>query len=299
MVRPEPRISLAAERSIVMNTTGAPLPTLLGFQRSSAGLSWQSTGPFSSVPVDQPRFADDPVWGAGRGLWLEADTTNLVSHSVASTGTWLIDSCSAVDAGLKTHGPFQGVVVQSSGAKWGRLKKTITISAAIYAVTCFYIVGSSSKVRLAISGNGGETHVEGYNSNLVNSRADLGDCTQIEDVLLSDGVTRRIRFLFSSIVEGNFQIGLGPQSTIAGEDIILLGIQVERGTTFSSFIETGSGQGIRAADQLLLDGPNGTFDITVDFADRPTHVIPQANVSPGYIIPVEAGRVTAIRLTRA
>lgn len=297
-VRPEPRISVAAKRSIVLSTMGAPLPTLLGFQRSSAGLSWQSTGPFSSVLVDQPRFADDPVTGAGRGLWLEATATNLVSHSVASEGTWLNDNCSSVDAGLTTHGLFQGVVVQSSGATWGRLKQDFTLTTGDFAVTCYYVPGTSPRVRATISGQGVATIVGGAHGNIVTVRSDIGPCSNIEDILLSDGVTRRLRYVFHSTADGTFQIGLGPQSAIAGEDITLLGIQVEHGSTFTSFVATGAGQGTRAADQLLLNGPNGTFDITVDFADRPTQVIPQANVSPGYIIPVEAGRVKAIRLRR-
>lgn len=297
-VRPEPRISLAAQRSIVLNTTRGPLPTLLGFQRSSESLGWQSTGPFSFVQVNQPRFADDPVSGAGRGLWIEAEATNLVSHSIASTGTWLNDNCSSVDAGLTTHGPFQGVVVQSSGATWGRLKQDFTLTTGDFAVTCYYVPGTSPRVRATISGQGVATIVGGAHGNVVTFRSDIGPCSNIEDVVLSDGVTRRLRYVFHSTAEGTFQIGLGPQSAIVGEDIIVLGIQVEQGTTFSSFVETGSVQGIRAADQLLLDGPNGTFEITVDFADRPTQVIPQANVSPGYVIPVETGRIEVIRLTR-
>lgn len=297
-VRPEPRISFAAKRSIVLNTTQAPLPTLLGFHRSSESLSWQSAGPFAILPVDQPRFADDPVLGAGRGLWLEADKTNLVSHSVASTGTWLNDNCSSVDAGLTTHGPFQGVVVQSSGATWGRLKQEFSLTTGDFAVTCYYVPGTSPRVRATISRKGVATVVGGAHGNVVTLRSDIGPCSNIEDVVLSDGVTRRLRYVFHSTAEGTFQIGLGPQSAIAGEDITLLGIQVEHGSTFTSFVATGAGQGKRAADQLLLNGPKGTFDITVDFADRLTQVIPQANVSPGYVIPVETGRIEAIRLTR-
>lgn len=133
---------------------------------------------------------------------------------------------------------------------------------------------------------------------LVATRSDLGSCSDIRQTLLADGLTWRVSFVFASAVAGACHLGLGPASATAGADVTLLAMQMETGTTPTSFIETQAAPGTRARDRLVLTGLNGLHDLVLDYAGGASATITGALLATGYELTPSLPhlrRITAIR----
>ncbi len=288
-------ISARAARTTFFDLSQSSLPAGLAFGRDSTALVWQENGTLAAVAADVPRFDRDPVTGAANGLLLEAGRSNLVPFAAATVANWIADSCTPELLALGALGIFPGVRVPSSGVVWSRLKQTCALAAgSAHAVTCFCRPGTSPNLRIAITGAGGETHVAGTTDSLTNTRSDLGPCTQIRSTLLKDGLSRMIRFLFTSTVGGNYQIGVGPATTAAGQDVVLLGIQVELAANPSRFIPSGASSGVRADESLRFTWLNGRHDLLLRYSDSPDTMLTNVQVAPGYVLPVIGKHLVSI-----
>lgn len=298
-----PGLGVSLERdtgSLTFNFLSAQLPAGAIFTRASDAIAVQSNGNLVTRNTDVARFEYSPVTGALLGLRLEPGCTNLVIHAGASALNWIADSCTASNLSLNALGMFPGVSVVSTGQVWGRLKQNISLIAGQdYQVTCLMRAGSSPNARISISGTGGESQVAGVIGAMANTRTELGTCTDISDELLLDGLSRRLRFSFSSTVTGTYSIGLGPQTATLGQTIELLGFQVEQASSHSSFIDSGASVGQRAADQLFLPMADGTYDISLEYGDAPSEEFVGMAVVSGYQV-VATGhalsQVTAIKI---
>ncbi|MVO17379.1 phage head spike fiber domain-containing protein [Parasedimentitalea huanghaiensis] len=259
------------------------LPAVATFTRASEAIEVQNNGNFVTRVADAPRFDHSPLTGKLLGLRFEPEATNLVVHSRASVADWITDSCTTSNLSLNALGMFPGVEVASTGQVWGRVKQNVSLtSGQLYQVTCLMRVGTSPNARISISGAGGETQVAGTVGSMSNIRTELGICTDIIEEGLLDGFTRRVRFVFLSDVTGPYQIGLGPQTSTLGETIELLGIQVEQSAQYSSFILSGASAGVRATDGLTLALADGTYEISLHYADAPSETYTAVEVVSGY-----------------
>ncbi|RPE71869.1 hypothetical protein EDD53_1000 [Pacificibacter maritimus] len=267
-------------------------------QRNSSANHFSSGGQLVTSAPHEARFDYDPVSLTLRGLLTEPAATNIVSESHASTTYWTGDQCTVSDLALSALGQFDGLEVDSGAKAWSRAR--ISIDVAVnpqIAVTAYYRLGSSGSLRFRLNSGSQITQFQGYPNAYNMSRTDLGTPSVITDDLLADGLTRRLCVLLTLPNTGSYTIGLGANSSVSGETIVLLGMQVEEGATDTSFITTQGSSGQRAADQVTFNNLVGTYDFEVTYAEGFTTQTGPVVVGPGYVLPVTQGHIQSVAAT--
>lgn len=289
---------VSALRRRVFDFTTGTMPPGAALSRAGSGLSFGASGGLGVSGANLARFDHDPATGVLLGLLIEPGATNIVPNSAPVVENLNISACTAANLALNALGVFPGVQVISDGSSWGRVRHAAEVGAGkTYAITCYLRAGTSGRARFVCSAGSSETVVAGPIGALANTRSDLGTCTSINELLLADGLTRRLRMVFDSTYSGAATFGLGMDSGVAGQTVIYLGMQVEEGAAASSFILNGNTPVARAADQLSLTGLSGRFDLTLDYAGGGTGTISGATVAPGYIVATTGRhlrRITAV-----
>jgi len=259
---------LQRAQSVGFDFQTGQMPANTGFTRGSAATYWGQNGDLLTAASGSPRFSFHPVDMSVRGVLIETQATNLMPYSAASAAHWVADASTASDLALSALGMFAGVDV---------------VAAQPYALTIFYRAGTSGQGRLVFSGlAGGETHFSGLAGAMSVTRADIGPITNASETMLADGVTYRINLVYTPTSSGSVSVGLGPQSNVPGETIIVLGAQITAGIKVSSLIQTNGAVATRAADLPSITGLNGVFDVTIAYADATNEVLPGQVVMPGY-----------------
>ena len=287
----------SARRARLFDFTGPALPAGTMLQRDSAGWSFDATGDLIAAAADVPRFAHDPVTLAPRGLLLEAAGSNLMTNAAASTATWTLDSADASNLALAALGLFGGVQIISTGQSWGRLRANAPMSSGLgYAITVLFRAASSPEARLTLSiYNVGESHFGGPIGAMAQTRGDIGNFGAAQQVLLADGVTRMLRVQFTPSTGGSISLGLGPASSVAGQAVVLLAMQVEQGAAASSFIVSQGGALVRAAEQLQIGALQGPHDLHVTWASGAEQVLAAQQMHAGYVLAAAEPGVLRIR----
>ena len=166
-----------------------------------------------------------------RQLLTEGPSTNLLRQSVTLFGPgWNIagQGGAAANLNLNAMGLFPGVQIASGGADWHRLRSgtlPTVVSGTSYVLWAYYRAGSSKRARIVFrNGTGGvETYAAGNVGDLQLQDRAASSSAGVRNVNLGNGnffVELRCTANFSGPVE----LGFGPDSIIAGKDVIVLGI---------------------------------------------------------------------------
>lgn len=230
------------------------LPSLvLDFDQGIYGVG----GAVTAQPLAGARLGRPAVDGAATGLLVEPARSNMITVSRAATADWEQGGAALTDLSLSALGTFPGLVVASNGAAHHVARAPsggFSVSTG-YALTVWYRGGSANQVRMLLYDN---TYAP---SLFLDVQGPPGNISVVEQrhgaisVLRNDdlgGGNYRATFLFSLTDPTTSKWGFGPGSATTGEDVVILGAQVETGTAATGYIETTSGTESRAADTLTL-----------------------------------------------
>ncbi|MGO4914522.1 phage head spike fiber domain-containing protein [Pseudogemmobacter sp. W21_MBD1_M6] len=257
--------------------------------RASPASFLSQQGTLDIAAPDTLRFG----WSQGRRFAiLEAASTNLLVNSVAGvSGGWTASGAAATGLALAAMGVFPGVSVVGNGAAWNRLlhsNKPPCSSGSPLAITVWLRAGSSGRARIILRDNVGstETHIAGAVSGMTAEASAAGGVSNLSRVLQPDGVTTRLAFVFTPSFSGTLSLGIGPDSVVLGETLVVLGAQIEVGTKATRLIPTAGTAATRAADVLELSPPNGAFDVRITRFD--------GSFADGFAVQINAPWVPAL-----
>ncbi|WP_208347310.1 phage head spike fiber domain-containing protein [Pseudaestuariivita rosea] len=292
------RHGVTGPSAIDFDFLSGPLPAGVQFSRSSDAILYALNGDLTQVGVNVARFTNDPE--TGQGLLIEPSSVNILPHAIATRNSWSRSGATVTDVSLNALGLFPGVSVISEGQNWHRILDHATLNMGqAYSVTIYYRAGTSgmAAVTLKDGGSGASSSVGGTAGALTLDSNAAGAVTDLAEVLLPDAQTYRMRFTYVPNFTGAFNIGFGPNSRTAGEDVILLGMQMEPAVSPSSFILSDGGSTVRAADQIGLTGLTGLYDVSVTYGDDSTEVFSAQTVDQGYWPPLSKTTLKSMRLT--
>lgn len=236
---------------------GGAVPSLiLDFESQVFG----TNGSESSNPVAGGRDGR-PDWDMAQdGLLIEPARTNLIAHASAQTGWWApVGTANLTDLSLSALGAFAGLSIASGGQSWHRAQVNSInfVANTEYFLTLWYRPDTASQMRitfynastapatnLEVSGSAGACAVTIQNG---------GTVTSVENTALPDG-NYRVRFGFKLDVSLAGAWGVGPGSTIVGEAVIALAMQIEEGGAPTGLITTSGAPTTRLADVASLGG---------------------------------------------
>ncbi|MBW0157489.1 hypothetical protein [Sedimentimonas flavescens] len=223
-------------------------------------------------PVTGARLGPRAVDGLGQGVIVDPARSNLVTQSVATAAGWsIIGSTQRTQLSENAHGLFPGLEVVSEGQNWHRAQPPSGNFAANvpYAVSVWYRAGSSGRMRcilysgatnpvtsVALAGTAGAVTLN------TSSGATISN---VENLALGGGyhLLRFVMMLASAVSATAF--GVGPDSTVSGQSVIVHAMQVEQAVAPSGYIGTSGSVVARAADTAGLAGggwlaaPEGTL----------------------------------------
>lgn len=274
-------------RALVSANMALAVPGWVSLARPDGALFWNASGHLESAGTDQPRVTHDPVSLDPQGLLIEPMATNLLTHSNIALGAgWSEGATSSTNLSLNALGMFDGVSVAGSGANWARLvhaDQPSVVATQTYFFTLFYQAGTSGRIRVIFrSPAGQESRFAGPIGGALSVLSDdVGAISILSDQLLADGVSRVLSVSLAASVSQALSIGIGPDSTTAGETITLLGAQFEQGAQ-TSFIPTQGAAATRSADSAQVTGLSGVYDVHATYGDGSTAFFPAQQVDAGY-----------------
>lgn len=178
-----------------------------------------------------PAFvARQPREGGGGGA------VNLVAHPTdASQWSYLVATYSG-PLGLNAVNGYPGYALRSGGAYFHRaiFHEQAGQSGDEYAITYLVRPGSSGKMRIWawMPDVGSENNRQRPVASLSGTS---GPLSVIENSLMADGVTRKIVATYAQPADGAVKFAIGPASNVVGDDLVVIGVQVESGLVANEF----------------------------------------------------------------
>lgn len=178
--------------------------------------------------------------------WVNQYWPNLLKSAIATVGGEYSSSGSPTLTPLSLNylGLYDGVLVASSGAVWHRITTALTnrpilTAGESYTVTGLFKIGTSGEVRLQVRQPVGvvETVCSGDASTFSKVLENAGSISSfgIDDLT---GGYYKAWFSFTAGADDIYEVGLGPNSTVVGEDITALALQTEKGLVPSEIVPT-------------------------------------------------------------
>ncbi len=276
---------------------GESLSPLLSFARASSKNVFSTSGDLANVATNLPAFDHVPVTGSVRGLLIEPQRTNYLRYNSNPYTNWSLDSCTKAAYGSGLLGFPDPAVIGSSGAVWHKLRiSTASVtSGTTYGWKVLVKAGTSGKVLVtlrnpsaqytSLAGNLGAT------LSLTEMSAGTATCTQT--VTLGNNIFE-ITGTWIPNQSGVCQVGVGPNSTVSGETVVLIAGQLEDGTTSTSYIQTTTDSVTRAADILSFTVPSAVTRLRYVFDDDSTQDVDV--VAGSYTVPANLNRAWIKRL---
>jgi hypothetical protein len=283
--------------SLTYDFTAGVLPAGVSILRDSAGSYTSSEGMILSAPADTARFDCDPITGEALGLLLEAEQSNVILYSAASTSGWVPKSLTVNDLTLDALGRFDGLEVISTARQWGSCQTSCALQANVdYTLTLYLRAGTVETCRLLFAYGSTQAVARGTLSAMVLSREDAGlNLSIVEQVLLADGVTYRLMMHMSTDTAGTHTLGVGPDSGTAGDSVVLLAGQIETGLIASSYIDVVDVEATRAADQLHISAMDGSYNIELTYLGGLLTELEAVGLTSGAIV-APPGYLQSLRL---
>ena len=263
-------LRIAANATTIFDHKTAQLADVLNFSRSGSATYIDENGDIKTAATDELRYE---YQDGKKYILLENSATNLLPYSAVAAENWPIVGAANSDLSLNALGIFPGMLVASNGQTWHRATAGNVIPLT-NGVTVFFTVycrpGTSGMFRVEIrnvSAGTGSTISDFIGGSSPTKTETAGSISIDSDVLLDDGISRKMVVRFTPNFTGNCQSGAGPASAVAGEDIILLGAQIETVAPTSYIPTSGSAvtraAGIAQSDITALDLSSG-FSVFFD-----------------------------------
>lgn len=279
-VNARPRAGLQPVRIAGIGGLGARA----GFTRTGSATAFDAQGQIVSYPADTQRPAHAPQGGPRLGTLIEGEATNLVPYSAAASATWENFGASSQDLSLNALGLFPGVRVISHGSVSHRMNcaEIAMTGGQAYALRLFLRAGSSPSARLIVrAGSSTFSMVNGAPGDFTTVSDGAGSISVLAQAVLPD-TTIMCDVIFTPTASDLYTIGIGPNSGVEGEDVILLALQCEAGTRSTSYIPTTDQPATRMADQVAISGISGVFDVHLRDGAGGETVLNAVTVTDGY-----------------
>lgn len=279
-------------RRYMINGVEVPAAQAFSFSRASARLAEDALGDYVEFAVNEPAITS-------LGLSLEPQRSNLNSRLRHSNSSgWVSNSTATVT-------PYPGVFANifndagltASGGSLAARRETPTFEVAAgttYSCTFWYRAGSSGKVKLSCRAG---SDMSGWSGSLTNldTKAELAGTVETVHVVVSPSLIHRANFNWSPIFSSSgVRLGIGPNSTLSGEDVLVLGCQIEAYASPTSPISNSGTIVPRESDRLVLMLPNSSQTLNLRYASGVTQV---AVSSLDMTLPVAATELAQIWAT--
>jgi hypothetical protein len=286
---------------VVLDLTGPVLPAGVRLERGSPAACFDAAGLIQQHPAGSARFDHDPVSHAAIGLAVEPGAVNLADHAAASAASWSALGTGLSQLSLGALGMFPGLRVASGGSSWHRAETTGGGWAAntAHRVSVFYQTGTSGHASVVIRNvtAGADSSLNGPAGALAANSSSAGSVTDIRNAALGGGIYLVEATFTPAAAAAQCKVGVGPFSALAGEDLVVLGVQLEEGSAATSFINSDGSPAVRAPDTVLLDSWNGTRTVTIVYSDGTSETRAGSLLSAGHVLtPLARRRVTSITL---
>ncbi len=230
------------------------------FTRNSVATYFDSTGTLQTASNNIPRFDYDPVTHAPKGILIEEARTNQAYYST-DPASWINNGVTVTPTGMTELGIFQSVRLASTGQTYHRMNTRRAPSGgndpitAPVVVTFYYRGGTSGKMSVTMyvtdASASSAIYVASGICGTATTSGTAGTITILKHEYVGSACMLQFYFTPNNTVTGT-TIGIGPYSSVVGEDVIVLGAQVEYATFPTSFIVTGNGTATRQADSLTM-----------------------------------------------
>lgn len=242
--------TLFSASAVNFTLTSSVPPTLLS-GRNTAATYLDASGYVQSANAYVPRIDHDATTHASLGLLNEpGSATNAALYSAGVYSHWSSSNGTMTSYG-SSIGLFSDIaVIPSGGAVWHRASTSATIVAGqTYAWTAYVIPGTSGKVSIEVRANSQSSQIYGTIGSSLSSTYSSANGTLYHDGTLAlGGGVYKLWGHITSTYGGSGSFGIGAASTTVGQTVIVLGGQIELGTTPSSFIVTQGSPVTRSAD---------------------------------------------------
>lgn len=246
--------------------------------RDTAAVGIEADGSFTTIGRNMLRYDRS---NASINVILEDSSTNILSYSEAVTGSgWIPSGATVSNLALNALGQFAGCRVASNGATWHRLlhaERPQLSNGVPYRVTCWLQLGSSEQAVIILRDNVGatESRLQITSLSFAVQAETAGNINDISSI--AKGGILEVSFVFKPNFGRELNLGIGPASSVSGEDVVVFGAQITIGTEHSSYIRSLGGAETRASDIVNWAAPNGLFDIRT--TTKEGNYIDQASVS--------------------
>lgn len=229
------------------------------FTRNSEATYFDSNGILQVSPPNQPRFDYDPVTFSAKGILIEEGRTNEAYHST-NPQLWINNGVTITPTGVIEMGVFNSIRISSNGQTFHRMNTRRAPSGlnspitAPVTVTFYYRAGTSGRftVHMYVTDGSATSSLWGSVCAPAPNKNESAGSIEVIDHSYIGGVCRlQFRFSPNNTVVGT-TIGIGPYSNVVGEDVIVLGAQVEYGDFPTSFIPTAGASVARVSDALSI-----------------------------------------------
>jgi hypothetical protein len=212
-------------------------------------------------PTNTPRIEYDAN-GNRRGLLIEEARTNLLTYSEVVKGTGWVDSASTstnlTDGAL---GVWDGVSVATNGGAFALINASDVAAVNTGDVLTFRVwvkAGTSGRVRVNLRQVDpvNASRVLGEFGSVSSNISSAGPITSIREEDWGNGIVA-VSGTITVNFTGDLQLGIGPDSDVAGETVIAYAAQLEAGSFPTSYISTSGAAASRAADVASI--PTSAF----------------------------------------
>ena len=225
------------------------------FERNSTATDNDGTGDIITASIDQARVNShlfDGTSYARVGMTAEGSTIQILDDPVVTAANSINSNVTFTDLSDNALGAFPGLKIAGTGGT-GNLGSTgneVVVSGSTYTTKVFIKAGTSGKVRLNLRDISGavDSFIGGTVGALSVQSQLAGVLTLIEEIEVPDGVWIYARFVPN--FSGNLKLGVGPFSSVSGEDVIWYFRQFELASVSSSSILVGNAS--RGADDLRI-----------------------------------------------
>ncbi|MGO4853359.1 phage head spike fiber domain-containing protein [Phaeovulum sp. W22_SRMD_FR3] len=236
------------------NPTLKPLTSILTSQRSTTGTYVNAAGQIATAAIDTARID----WSEGTAaLLIEAAATNLITRSAASSANWTNQSATLTNKTDAAFGVFPGLLVASTGSASDRAQAAGVLHAGAtdYTVTAWYASGTSAQIALQVSLASPATSIKvsgAPGALAVSGTVSGGTVSGVTNRALGGG-RYSVSVTYRVTAAVTLSWGMGPNSATVGETMTAYAMQLETGTTATSYIPTSGTTVTRAADICSLD----------------------------------------------
>jgi hypothetical protein len=197
---------------------------------------YELDGNHAQAPSDaaRPLLGREPEGGARNLVLSSADANNTTNWAISGVPT-------ITDGGAWTEG--RKCVIASGGATFHRRQTANMAFTAgqVLRVTLIYEAGTSGRGRVIFrnTATASNSTLTGNVGSLSELDSAAGTITSLVNTDLGSG-RYKASFTITLAASGNCNFGLGPDSDTAGQTVVLLGVQVELGTTETPFQRVGT-----------------------------------------------------------